>query len=84
MSIDLGAQEIVISEIVDNVLHSRALRGLLQDPSLGSRALRGRLQDPSLGEGAITQSLQPLCLLAPRKSIVVCEWARFRVTRIVF
>ena len=41
MSVDAGAQEIVIDEDVDNVLHSGALRE--------------RLQDPSLGEGAITQ-----------------------------
>ena len=41
MSFDPGAQEIVIDEDVDNVLHSGALRE--------------RLQDPSLGEGAITQ-----------------------------
>ena len=45
MSFDPGAQEIVIIEDVDNVLHSGALRE--------------RLQDPSLGEGAITQSLNP-------------------------
>ena len=45
MSIDPGANEIVIDEDVDNQLHSRALRE--------------RLQDPSLGEGAITQSLNP-------------------------
>jgi len=40
MSFDPGAQEIVIDENVDNVLHSGALWE--------------RLQDPSLGEGTIT------------------------------
>ena len=41
MSFDPGAQEIVIDELVDNVLHSGTLRE--------------RLQDPSLGEGTITR-----------------------------
>jgi len=48
MSFDLGAQEIVISEDVDNVLHSGALRERLQDPSLGEGTITLIIRDPNI------------------------------------
>ena len=47
MSVDPGAQEIVIDENIENVLHSGTLRERLKDPSL-------HVNDPSLREGTIT------------------------------
>ena len=48
MSVDPGAQEIVINEDVDNVLHSGALRDRLQDPSLGEGTITLIIRDPNI------------------------------------
>jgi len=48
MSVDPGAQEIVIDEDVDNVLHSGALRERLQDPSLGEGTITLIIRDPNI------------------------------------
>jgi len=48
MSVDPGAQEIVINENVDNVLHSGALRERLQDPSLGEGTITLIIRDPNI------------------------------------
>jgi len=48
MSFDPGAQEIVIDEDVDNVLHSGALRERLQDPSLGEGTITLIIRDPNI------------------------------------
>jgi len=48
MSADSGAQEIVIIEDVDNVLHSGALRERLQDPSLGEGTITLIIRDPNI------------------------------------
>ena len=48
MSVDAGAQEIVIDEDVDNVLHSGALRERLQDPSLGEGTVTLIIRDPNI------------------------------------
>ena len=48
MSVDSGAQEIVIDEDVDNVLHSGALRERLQDPSLGEGTITLIIRDPNI------------------------------------
>jgi len=48
MSFDPGAQEIVICEDVDNVLHSGALRERLQDPSLGEGTITLIIRDPNI------------------------------------
>ena len=48
MSVDPGAQEIVINEDVDNVLHSGALRERLQDPSLGEGTITLIIRDPNI------------------------------------
>ena len=48
MSFDPGAQEIVIDEDVDNVLHSGALRERLQDPSLSEGTITLIIRDPNI------------------------------------
>ena len=48
MSFDPGAQEIVIDEHVDNVLHSGILRERLQDPSLGEGTVTLLIRDPNI------------------------------------
>jgi len=48
MSFDPGAQEIVIDENVDNVLHSGALWERLQDPSLGEGTITLIIRDPNI------------------------------------
>ena len=48
MSFDPGAQEIVIDEDVDNVLHSGALRERLQDRSLGRGTITLIIRDPNI------------------------------------
>ena len=48
MSFDPGAQEIVIDEHVDNVLHSGILRERLQDPSLGEGTITLIIRDPNI------------------------------------
>jgi len=48
MSVDPGAQEIVIDEDVDNVLHSGALRERLKDPSLGEGTITLIIRDPNI------------------------------------
>jgi len=48
MSFDPGAQEIVIDEDVDNVLHSGALRERLQDPLLGEGTITLIIRDPNI------------------------------------
>jgi len=48
MSADPGAQEIVIDEDVDNVLHSGTLRERLQDPSLGEGTITLIIRDPNI------------------------------------
>ena len=48
MSIDPGAQEIVIGENVDNVLHSGALRERLQDPPLSEGTITLIIRDPNI------------------------------------
>jgi len=47
MSVDPGAQEIVIDENVDNVLHSGTLRERLQDPSLSEGTITLIIRDPN-------------------------------------
>ena len=48
MSVDPGAQEIVIDENVNNVLHSGTLRERLQDPSLGKGTITLIIRDPNI------------------------------------
>ena len=48
MSVDQGAQEIVIDEDVDDVLHSGTLRDRLQDPSLGEGTITLIIRDPNI------------------------------------
>ena len=48
MSVNPGAQEIVIDEDVDNELHSGALREPLQDPSLGEGTIILIIRDPNI------------------------------------
>ena len=48
MSVDPGAEEIVIDEDVDNELHSGALRKRLQDPSLGEGTITLIIRDPNI------------------------------------
>ena len=48
MSVDRGAQVIVIDENVDNVLHSGTLRERLQDPSLGEGTITLIIRDPNI------------------------------------
>ena len=48
MSVDPGAQEFVIDEDVDNVLHSGALRERLQDSSLGEGTITLIIRDPNI------------------------------------
>ena len=48
MSVTPGAQEIVIDEDVDNVLHSGALRERLKDPSLGEGTITLIIRDPNI------------------------------------
>jgi len=48
MSVDPGAQEIVINEDVDNVLHSGALRDRLQNESLGEGTITLIIRDPNI------------------------------------
>ena len=48
MSVDPGAQEIVIDEDVDNVLHSGALRDRLQNESLGGGTITLIIRDPNI------------------------------------
>ena len=48
MSVDPGAQEIVIDENVDNLLHSGTLRERLQDPSLGEGTITLIIRDPNI------------------------------------
>jgi len=48
MSVNPGAQEIVIDEDVDNVLHSHALWERLQDPSLGEGTITLIIRDPNI------------------------------------
>jgi len=48
MSVDPGAQEIVIDEDVDNELHSGALRERLKDPPLGKGTIALIVRDPNI------------------------------------
>jgi len=48
MSADSGAQEIVIDEDVNNVLHSGTLRERLQDPSLGEGTITLIIRDANI------------------------------------
>ena len=48
MSVNPGAQEIVIDEDVDNVLHSHALWERLHDPSLGEGTITLIIRDPNI------------------------------------
>ena len=48
MSVDPGAQEIVIDGNVDNELHSGALWERLQDPSLGEGTITLIIRDPNI------------------------------------
>ena len=48
MSFDLGAQEIVIDESVDNQIRSGALRKRLQDRSLGEGTITLIIRDPNI------------------------------------
>jgi len=48
MSADPGAQEIVIDEDVDNVLHSSILRERLKDPSLREGTITLIIRDPNI------------------------------------
>jgi len=48
MSVDSGAQEIVIHEDVENVLHSGALRERLQNESLGEGTITLIIRDPNI------------------------------------
>ena len=48
MSVDPGAQVIVIDEDVDNELHSDALWERLQDPSLGEGTITLIIRDPNI------------------------------------
>ena len=48
MSVDPGAQEIVIIEDVDNVLHSGTLRERLWDESLGEGTITLIIRDPNI------------------------------------
>ena len=48
MSVDPGAQEIVIDEDVDNALHSGALRERLQNESLGEGTITLIIRDPNI------------------------------------
>ena len=48
MSVDPGAQEIVIDKDVDNVLNYGALRERLQDPSLGEGTITLIIRDPNI------------------------------------
>ena len=48
MSVDPGAQEIVIDEDVDNVLHSFILWERLQDESLGEGTITLIIRDPNI------------------------------------
>ena len=48
MSFDPGAQEIVIDEDVDNVLHSGTLCDRLQNESLGEGTITLIIRDPNI------------------------------------